>query len=673
MKFSFNLIKKFAPGKYNKPSLVEALNTYSFEAVDLGGDIIEVPNPAITSRFSSVASHLGIAREASVIFGTKFIDPTNQKIKPDFKNKGVFGVNIKEKKLCSRYSATYVTNIKIEQSPSWLRDILETCGLRSINNVVDIMNYVMLETGQPLHAFDADKVVGGLIVRKAKNKEKIETIDGSEFTLDENILVIADKDYPLAIAGIKGGKHAEVSLKTDKLLIESANFDSMNIYQSSKNLNLRTDASVSFSHNLTPELVEMGMNRALILLKEICGAKIYETEDFYVKKQLKKVIKFDLAKIEKIIGIKIKKTEAEKILSKLGFTIFKNLVTVPPLRNDVNIIEDLAEEIARFKNFNELPVMSPRVCLEISEDTELVIIKDRIREYLVATGYSETYNYSFISQEKSILPPSEIFEIKNAIKLLNPLSADFSYLRNSLAQYLEKNLNDNSRFYNSVRVFEIGKIFGNASSKKAKSRSELCSATGESLNLIEKTILGIAIQDKNSFLELKGVVDGLLGSLGLVDWFMPNLSLKCSLLEDNASLEIKTGSQSLGYAGILKNTKNGSVLEIDLDKLANSITEEKEYEPLSRFPSINRDISILVSKKTRVGDILNLIQRTSIQYVNDVDLMDFYEDEKFGDNKSLTFRIVFQDNSRTLTDQEVDREVQKIIKVLITDVNAEVR
>jgi phenylalanyl-tRNA synthetase beta chain len=661
MKFSFNLIKKFAPGKYDKSSLVEALNTYSFEAIDLGGDVIEVPNPAITSRFSSAASHLGIAREISAIFDIKFIDPTIKKVKTDFKDKGVFGVNIKEKKLCSRYSATYVTNIKIEQSPDWLRDILEICGLRSINNVVDIMNYVMLETGQPLHAFDADKVIGGLIVRKAKNKEKIETIDGVEFVLDENVLVIADKKYPLAIAGIKGGKHAEISLKTDKLLIESANFDSMNIYKSSKNLNLRTDASVSFSHNLTPELVEIGMNRALVLLKKICGAKVYKTEDMYIKRQSKKVIKLDTDKIEKIIGIKIKKIEIEKILSKLGFSISKNLVTVPPLRNDVNIIEDLAEEIARFKNFNELPVVPPRVSLEVSEDTELVIIKNKIREYLVNAGYSEVYNYSFMSKEKSLLPPFEIFGIQKPIKLLNPLSIDLSYLRNSLAQYLEKNLNDNSRFYDSIRVFEIGKIFGNMSLKK------------EVINLEEKTILGIAIQDKNSFLELKGIVDGLLGSLGLVDWFMPNLGLKCSLLEEDASLEIKTGNQTLGYISMLKNTKNGVVLELDLDRLVDSIIEEKEYEPLSKFPSINRDISILVSRQVRVGDILNLIQRTSIQYVNDVDLMDFYEDEKFGDNKSLTFRIVFQDNNKTLTDKEVDKELQKIIKVLIDNVSAEIR
>jgi len=672
MKFSFSLIKKFAPGKYSKADLVEGLNTYSFEAVDLGGDILEVPNTSIARRFSSAASHLGIAREVSAIFNTKFIDPTLNNVKFDFKDKGIFKVNIKEKALCLRYSATYVTDVKVGPSPEWLKDVLETSGLRSINNVVDIMNYVMLEIGQPLHAFDADKVIGGIIVRRAKNGEEIETIDNNKFKLSEDTLVIADENRPLAIAGIKGGKYSEVSLKTNRLLVESANFDGVGIYKSSQKLNIRTDASIAFSHNLSLELVGLGMNRALVLLKEICGAKIYKTEDINPKKQPKRAIKLDLPKIERIIGIKIKRSEVVGILSKLDFKISKNLITAPAIRNDIEIIEDVAEEIVRFKNFNKLPAVSPKISLSIGAEDDSVIIKDKIRKYLCSAGYSEVYNYSFISKEKTDLAPAEVFGIKRPISLANPLSSDFACLRNSLAPYLEKNLNDNLRFYEEVRIFEIGRIFGDVSEQKTSPK------------ISEKPVLGISIYGKDppsqgfgragGFLELKGIVDGLFGNLGLVDWFMPDLNLKNDLLEDNCAVRIEMGDHSvLGYIGVLKSSGKGAVLELDLERLVKAVVEEKEYEPLSKFPSIDRDISVLVSTDVRVGDILDIIQGVEPEHVDDVDLIDFYEDEKFGGKKSLTFRIVFQAKDKTLTDAEADKELQKIIKVLMEKVGAELR
>ncbi len=662
MKFSFSLIKKFAPGKYTKDALIEGLNTYSFEAVDLGGDILEVPNTSIARRFSSAACHLGIAREASAIFNTKFIDPTLKDVKFDFKDRGIFKVNIKEKVLCPRYSATYVTDVKVGPSPEWLKDALETSGLRSINNVVDIMNYVMLEVGQPLHSFDADKVTGGIIVRRAKPEEEIETIDGNKFKLSQDILVIADENHPLAIAGIKGGKYSEVSLKTTRLLVESANFEGVGIYKSSRKLNLRTDASIAYSHNLSPELVGLGMNRALVLLKEICGAEIYRTEDIYSKKQPKRIIKLDISKIERIIGIPIKRSEVVSILSKLDFKVSNNLITTPAIRNDIEIIEDIAEEIVRFKNFNKLPAIAPKVYLGVGSEDEPVIIRDKIRKYLCSAGYSEVYNYSFISKLQSDLAPAAVFGIKKSVSLANPLSTDFAYLRNSLAPYLEKNLNDNLRFYEEVRIFEIGRVFGDASEQSNNSR------------ILEKPVLGISIYGKDGFLELKGIVDGLFGSLGLVDWFMPDLNFECGLLEGNSAVRIEMGDHSvLGYVGVLRGSKNAAIIELDLERLVKAIVEEKEYEPISKFPSIDRDISILVSSDVRVGDILEIIQGVEPEHVNDVDLMDFYEDEKFGGKKSLTFRIVFQAKDRTLTDAEVDKEIQKIIKVLIERVGAELR
>jgi phenylalanyl-tRNA synthetase beta chain len=227
---------------------------------------------------------------------------------------------------------------------------------------------------------------------------------------------------------------------------------------------------------------------------------------------------------------------------------------------------------------------------------------------------------------------------------------------------MEKNLNDNLRFFDEVRIFEIGKIFGNASSEEGE------------LKVFEKNILGIAIHSKNGFLELKGIVDGLLGDLGLVDWFMPDLNLENRLLKSRESLRVELGDHAvIGYLGVLKEFQDGAILELDLEKISKAVIEEKEYEPLSKFPSIDRDISLLVSSDVRVGDILEIIQRADPEHVNDVDLMDFYQDEKFGDKKSLTFRIVFQADDRTLTDAEVDREMEKIVNFLKEEVDAEIR
>src|SRR3989344_4913645 len=215
MKFSFNLIKKLAPGKYTKEELVEKLNLHSFEAVDLGGDVLEIT--VTPNRFGDATSHLGIAREVAAIFNLKLNDPLKEKLKYDHKDQGVFRVNIKEKTLCRRHMVAYATEVKIGPSPKWLKEVLETCGLRSINNVVDIMNYVMLEIGQPLHAFDADRVSGGLVVRRARKGEVIVTIDNQKFNLDPSVLVIADAKQPLAIAGIKGGKSSEVTGGTKRI------------------------------------------------------------------------------------------------------------------------------------------------------------------------------------------------------------------------------------------------------------------------------------------------------------------------------------------------------------------------------------------------------------------------------------------------------------------------
>lgn len=682
MRFSFSLIQKLAPGKYDRKTLIEEISLHAFEVVSSSfeADGIEIAVPP--NRYSDAASHLGVARETAILFNVKLEDPTAAKITLN-SGRGVPRVSIQDKNLCRRYLAAYVENVKIGPSPTWLKKVLETCGLRSVNNVVDIMNYVMLETGQPLHAFDADKISGGIIVRRADKGEKIETIDpirsrspqgdrshspearaasngvdNQKFVLDENILIIADSKKPLAIAGIKGGKSGEIIPGTKRIVIESANFDGANVYQASRALGLQTDASIRFSHNLSPELAAVGMLRALVLLKELASAKIYKPVDIYSRKQPKKVMRLDIARINRLVGADYKEKDAVNILRKLGFQKRGNNLEAPLLRTDIDDLEDVAEEIARFKGYDNLKPQPPKVVLGAAQEEEFVLLKDRVRSFLISAGFNEMYNYSLVGENDVAMAPAVVFgDSAAAVRLANPMSRQFSVLRDSLASGLLKNIKDNLRFFETARIFEIGKIF---------------SETGNEVK--ETTALGVALSTGNAVLELKGLIDALFQQLGVVDYFFPPLNEKNKFLSLGASLRIETGDHRiLGYLGSLEKM-TGAMLEVDLGKLLSVVKEEKEFEALPKFPSIMRDISILVNNDIAAGDILSLIQQVSPQWVQDVDLIDWYQDEKLGDNKkSLTFRIVFQAEDRTLTDAEADREIAAINQVITEKFNAELR
>ena len=646
-----------APGKYDKNALIETLNEHAFEAVDVGGDVIEISVPP--NRFSDAASHRGIALEAAALLQVPFRDPLKSKMSYGAKGQGIFRVNIKEKKLCNRYLAAYVTNVKVGASPEWIKEIIESAGIRSINAVVDIMNYVMLEIGQPLHAFDAEKVSGGIVVRRAMARESIETLDNQKISLDTSMLVISDTKRALAIAGVKGGKFSEVTPATKSLLIEAANFDGAAIYAAARALNLHTDASARFSHQLSPELAWQGMQRALDLLREVLGAKIYQPIDLYGKKQPRKIIPLRLEKLNAIIGVPIKEPEVIKLLAPLGFSKRGKFLEVPALRLDVADIEDIAEEVIRLRGYGALPAQAPAVALNPAFEAETVLLKDRVRNYLAGIGCTEVYNYSLVSRDAVGLAPPVMFGGNGGApaELANPMSKQYAALRDSLASGLVANLKSNSRFFDEVRIFEIGSVFRNGKN-----------------TVDEQIALGIAVAAKNAVLELKGVAEVLFEKLGVTDYFFPDLNYPNSLLKSQEALRIETSDhQVVGYLGSVSGVK-GAVLELNLGKLLTIVDEEREFEPLSKFPAIVRDLSILVSDSVRVGEILSLIQRVSSKLVEDVDLLDWYQDEKLGDNKkSLTFRVVFRAADRTLTDADADKEMAIINQILIDKFDVELR
>jgi phenylalanyl-tRNA synthetase beta chain len=649
MKFSYLLIKNLVPKLKSKSQLVEALNLHAFETEDGGGNVFEVDIPP--NRYSDAASHWGIAREISAILNFKFqykevqppkIHRQSRKIEP-------LKIIVEDKNLCPRYIAQYFENIRIKQSPAWLQKILKDCGLRPINNVVDVMNYAMLETGQPLHAFDADKLEGKtIIVRRAKNGESIISIDDINYKLASDILVIADAKKPQAIAGIKGGKGAEITKGTNRIIVESANFDSVSIYNISKAIKLTTDASSRFSHGLSPALPEIGISRAAQLLTDLCGAKPAETFDSLSKPLPRRVLKFDLMKFNRFIGMNLSLRGAENYLKRLGFKkITSNGVNsdkweIPILRDDIERFEDLAEEVIRLYGYDRLRPIAPHVAVQPSEFDDFIIFKDKIRKILVGFGLDEVYNYSFVSDGE--------------VEILNPVAEDKKFLRPSLLPGLIRNIDDNFRFFERVGVFELGKVFN-------------ISEIGG--NIRENLRLGIALAAKKdeTFFELKGIIDELLKELGLVDFFMRDITVASSFLYDG--LQVESDHTVVGYLG---RRQNGvSLAEFGAEELLTLVEGELSFEPLSKFPSVMRDISILVDADVRIGEIVRIIQQLNPDLIEDVDLIDEYIDEKWQNLQSLTFRIVFQAKDRTLTSVEVDDEMEKITKILQQKFNARIR
>lgn len=634
MKFSYSLLKKFVPGLPAKQKLAGELSVKSFEVEEVKADAMEIK--IMPNRWADAASHWGIAKEAAAATGKKLVFNPRIIINQP-KNKGFIDVKIENSGLCPRYMAYYMEVPKIAKSPVWMQRVLETCGLRPINAVVDILNYVMLEIGQPLHAFDALKIDQGLIIRNAKEGEIIETIDNRKIKLNKSVLVISDHKSALAIAGIKGGETSKIDKTTKNIVIESANFDPTSIYKTSKAIKLATDASQRFSHGLSPELCKVGIDRAALLMKEICGAALIDSKDIYPKPQSRKLLKFDIQKLNSVSGMNFDAKTASKILKSLGLRISpEGFVEVPPVRTDINIIEDLIEEVVRMYDLNKIPAKAPRIWLGPPEIDENFTVAEKAKNALVQAGFSEVRNSTFVGNPAA-----------GDIELENPLSDDKRYLRNNLLYHLRQNIKANHRFIEDVRIFEIGKVF----LKAYKEEMHLAMAIGEKTGEVV-------------FRELRGVAENLFRALGLIDYaFVP----------EQDKLRIESDHEVLGY--LFSEGKNRvAFLEINFDKTHHLVEGEAEYLPISPYPSIVRDLSFIVSDTTRMNDVLEAIAYLRISDLTDVDMIDYWPAEAVGKAKiSLTLRLVFQSSARTLSDEEADKAVSRITRVLRERFDAEIR
>ena len=507
-----------------------------------------------------------------------------------------------------------------------------------------------------------------IIVRKAKKGEKILTLDEKEYLLDKNVLLIADKKGPLAIAGIKGGKRAEIDGSTKTILIESANFNRLIIRKASRKLGLRTDASNRFEHGLDPNLTLKTLERVAALILEVAGGKIVELGDFYPKPVKPWRIKLPFEKVEKLTGVKIPGRKIIDILERLKLKIVKKhkeyvLVEIPTRRQDLKIAEDLVEEVIRIYGVDKIPVKHPLVYVKAVDRNTEIYWQDKIRDFLKGLKFVEVFTYSFIGQKQKAIYK---YSNRSLIELENPISSEYQYLRPSLIPNLLEAAKKNFRHFDRFQIFEIGEIF-NPISK----------------GVDEKKSLAFLLADKNKepaiedFREFKGIVETFLQELGITDYFFdevnPLIKERIIFWHPYRLAAIKVGDKTIGALGeihpflLQKLETEGTVMlaEFNLESLITIARDEQEFQPISSYPAAVRDISLLVPLEERVEKVLQRITTLGGDLVRDVDLFDIYREENIPKGKqSLAFRIVFQAKNRTLKPDEIDKLLKKIIKGL---------
>lgn len=685
MTISYNWLKEYIPKLPKPEKLADLLTLHSFEVESVqrvGNDyILEID--VLPNRAHDCLSHIGIAKECAAITNLKFKIPSFVRLRRTTEGKrktsDFIKVEVKDKDACPRYTARIITDIKVGPSPKWLKQRLKAIGQKPINNIVDATNYVMFELGQPLHAFDLDKLEGKtIIVRYAKKGEKITTLDNEICKLDEDILVIADAKSPLALAGVKGGKKAEITNKTKTVVLESANFNYKTVRATSKKTSIKTESSLRFEHELDPNLTSQAVDRVAEIIQRIEGGKIAKgIIDIYSLSQKFAVgvkIKLNLDKVERIVGIKISKQDAIKKLKLLGLETDENLkVAVPTLRQDIKIEEDLIEEIIRLMGYDKIPASAPLGLLGLSRLDEVVSLTNKIKTIFESFGFNEVYNFSFVGDDD--LDKLGI-DKKNYLELENPLSLDLKYLRRDLLLGLLKNIKNNLKLFPEIKIFELGttycplprqiKAWGDKSPVKE-----------------EKMLAGLIFSQKEKirgekFYELKGIIDGLFNKLGITDYWYDDFQATSEWTDEifwqkGSTAEIKVGDEEIGFLGEIShsilNRFNirglAAGFNLNFDRIFKLAQEELIYQPSSSYPAAVRDLAVLVNQRDRVADVLNVIETVGGELVRDVDLFDMYEGQEIPNGKkNLAFHIIYQSDERTLRDEEVNKIQKKIIKEL---------
>ena len=666
MKFSYNWLKELVP-KLPKPDiLAELLTMHAFEVENVGrvGKDYVLDVKILPNRIADASGHWGLARDIAAITGTGAMAKTKT-VKEGKRSLGdVIKVEVKTP-LCRRYALRGMMGVRVKESPGWMRERLIACGLRPINNIVDATNYVMLETGQPLHAFDADKIGGKkIIVRMARKGEKIAALDDKTYELDESMMVIADAEHAMALAGIKGGEDAGISRDTKHVVIEAATFDGSAIRMTSQKLMLRTDASMRFSVGLDPNLVSEALERAALLMQEVAGGEVLRGRvDVYPKRVSERKIFLRPTYVNSVLGTALRDAEMTAILKRLGFGASKQknilAVTVPTRRVDVTMEEDLIEEIGRIYGLEHIKSQHPLGELVPPAENASLAMQERMRDMFQGAGFQEVYNYSFVG-EKDIAAVGD--NTDEYLQLENPTRPEFTYMRASLGAGLLKNAAENIKHEDAVRLFEIGHVF--------RRQGLACEEHAHAGGIMAETSIQ---KERALFFELKGALSSFFEAMGMDAWFDDVPAPGKNVLHPHRSALIKIGEEKIGVMGevhprvLAAYGMSGvaALFELDADMLGHIRQKEMEFRPISRFPSVMRDIALLVPLDTRMVEVEDVIENTGGELLVDTDLVDMYAGPELPDDKkNFAFRLVFQAKDRTLTDEEVNAIMEKITKTL---------
>lgn len=611
-----------------------------------GGSVLDL---SITPDRNDCFSILGLAREVSALTGNTIKFPKIDVKESNTSASKEVRVEIQNKNLCPQYFARVIKNIKVGESPNWLKEKLEAMGTRSINNIVDITNFVLFEFGQPLHAFDADKINGKkLIIRNAKKGEKILALDEQIYELEKEMLVIADEKNPIAIAGIMGGADTSVGRNTKNIILESAIFNPKSIRLTSKKLGLRSESSMRFERGFDPVLTEQAINRAASLIQELAGGEILKgTVGTRHRLVQQKTIKLELNYLNKLIGVEIKPQEVKKILSSLGFEVRDNWnVVVPSWRQNINHAADLIEEVARVYGYENLPDKFLSGELVPPKEDEKMIWENKIKGIMQNVGFDEVYNYSFYGEKQIKLMGLE--ELKH-IEIENPINPDQKYLRTTLLPRLLGIASRNARNFNEVKIFEVGRVFIPSFGKDLPEE-----------NLHLAAVIISKADSVNLYREISGIVSYLLDKMNLLkrksDWI-----LKLNLLSAKEKNEWKIKD-------------NAAYFEIDLEKMILETGENKKFEALPFYPSVSRDLSIVVPQNVLWKDVDDIVQKVGGELLKNVEFFDLYKGKGIeGDRKSFAFHLEFSSPERTLESDEADEVMGEVVRALEKKLKANLR
>ncbi|MCK4400966.1 phenylalanine--tRNA ligase subunit beta [bacterium] len=669
MKVPYNWLKEYVDIKLSIEEIAEKLTMAGLEVADIqtsaDGAVLDIE---VTANRGDCLSIIGIAREIGALTSKHVKYP--QLLKKCSSNKEIeklIDVSIKNASLCPRYAGRIICNVKIEPSPLWLTKRLEAIGIRSINNIVDITNYVLMETGQPLHAFDYNKISSKkIIIREAKQSVSIFALDESKRQLSQDMLVIADEKGPVAIAGIMGGIGSEIDEQTADIFLESACFHAACIRKTAKTLGLSSESSYRFERGVDPNGVVSALNRAAYLIEKIAHGKSAKgIVDIYPKKFNRQNIQLRIQQIKRILGIDISQNKLKRIMLNLGFEIkqdsLNNIkVLVPTYRQDIRREIDLIEEIARIYGYNNIDTTMPRGQTSSCGKREVEKQTDALKNILCSCGMAEIYTSSFTNSEN--LDKTGLSS--DGVKITNPLGDDQNIMRTSLIpemlSVIKRNLN---RSFSEIKLYELGQVFFENNS-----------------SYHEKTYLCCGIAGNVSFFDIKGILETTLCKLGIEDHCIYYKEHKVFTQDCSASIDIQ--GRRVGIIGEISSNvlekysidEKVFLLEIGFSDLSKHINLSPVFKPVPKYPASERDIAFTINENVSNADIMSVMWKAGGEIVEDIKLFDIYRGKQvLSAHKSMAYSICYRSNKRTLYDEEVNQAHSRIERQLASQLNVTLR